>query len=162
VFNICIRFYRTWELTSRKKIPPAPPAVIVDTEKDMLEKLKQKAKQQIAVSGERIKLKKKEGYDVTDSLAVLKNAKNYYETHDYKNAIFYAREASDMLVTLKLMNVYTVKRGDSLWKISKKHYERGSNWYYIWKANKNKIRDFDIIYRGQEFIIPNFKQQNQS
>lgn len=34
---------------------------------------------------------------------------------------------------------YTVKKGDSLWKISKKFYKKGSQWKKIYNANKSTI-----------------------
>lgn len=164
VFGICQRFYSTWSNANRKKPPPVVIVTAEDTEKERMKELEQKAKQQIAVSGEKIKLKKKEGYDVTPALVVLKDAKNFYDIGDYKNAIFYADEVSEMLATLKQISIYTytVKRGDCLWNISKKHYNKGSKWYDIWKTNKKNIKDFDVIYRGQKFIIPDFSRQDQS
>lgn len=164
VFGICQKFYRAWENANRKKPPPAAPIIAVDIKKEQPENLEEKARQQIAVSGERVRLKKKEGYDVSPALVILKDAKDFYSIGNYKNAIFYAREVSDMLATLKKISVYTytVERGDSLWNISKKHYDKGSKWYDIWQINKKKIKDFDVIYRGQKFIIPDYNQQDQS
>ena len=49
---------------------------------------------------------------------------------------------------------YVVKRGDSLWKISKQFYGMGNNWKKIWDANKKTIKDPDKIYPGMKLIIP--------
>jgi len=49
---------------------------------------------------------------------------------------------------------YTVKSGDSLSKIAKAHYGDASKWKRIYEANRNKIKNPDLIYPGQEFIIP--------
>lgn len=43
---------------------------------------------------------------------------------------------------------YTVKEGDSLWAISKKYYGDGSQYTKIYEANKDKIRDPNLIYKG--------------
>ncbi|MFH1282231.1 MAG: LysM peptidoglycan-binding domain-containing protein [bacterium] len=52
--------------------------------------------------------------------------------------------------------VYVVQRGDNLWNISKmgEHYGLGSKWVGIWRTNEKEIPDFDLIYPGQEIIIP--------
>ncbi|MCS7185083.1 MAG: LysM peptidoglycan-binding domain-containing protein [bacterium] len=50
--------------------------------------------------------------------------------------------------------IYIVKKGDSLWKISKNYYGYGSKWYDLWIRNKDKIRDFDLIYPAQEIVLP--------
>jgi len=49
---------------------------------------------------------------------------------------------------------YTVKSGDSLSKIAKAQYGDGSKWKRIYEANRDKIKNPDLIYPGQEFIIP--------
>lgn len=51
---------------------------------------------------------------------------------------------------------YVVKRGDTLWKIAKmpEHFGQGHRWYDIWKANEDKIEDFDHLVRGQTLTIP--------
>ncbi|MBE0509899.1 MAG: LysM peptidoglycan-binding domain-containing protein [Chromatiales bacterium] len=50
---------------------------------------------------------------------------------------------------------YTVKRGDSLWVISGKGeiYGNPYQWPLIYKANRDKIKDADLIYPGQQFKI---------
>ena len=49
---------------------------------------------------------------------------------------------------------YTVKRGDCLWNIAKKFYGDGSKYTVIYKANKDKIKNPNLIYPGQVFVIP--------
>lgn len=49
---------------------------------------------------------------------------------------------------------YTVKSGDSLSKIAKAHYGDASEWKRIYDANRDKIKDPDLIHPGQEFTIP--------
>lgn len=58
--------------------------------------------------------------------------------------------------TLQKQRTYTVKPGDSLWKIAQRPdvYGNGSMWRKIYEANKNKIKDPDVIYPGQQLIIP--------
>ena len=47
-----------------------------------------------------------------------------------------------------------MKSGDSLSKIAKHVYGDASQWHRIYDANKDKIKNPDLIYPGQEFTIP--------
>jgi len=50
---------------------------------------------------------------------------------------------------------YTVVRGDSLWKISKKFYGTGSKWRTIYNANRSLIGgNPNLIHPGQVLKIP--------
>ena len=50
---------------------------------------------------------------------------------------------------------YTVAKGDTLWKISKKFYRDGSKWKKIYDENKKTIgNNPDIIKTGQKLVIP--------
>jgi nucleoid-associated protein YgaU len=49
---------------------------------------------------------------------------------------------------------YTVKSGDSLSKIAKQQYGDGNQWRRIYDANRDKIKDPDLIHPGQELTIP--------
>lgn len=53
------------------------------------------------------------------------------------------------------MDTYTVSRGDSLWGISAKSdiYGNPYQWPLIYKANRSKIKDADLIYPGQQLDI---------
>jgi len=171
VFGVCQKLYKQWSSTRRVQVteqiqePTTEIQESVDT--DRLKKLEQKVRQLIAVTGEKIKLKKKDGFDISSAVIMLKNAKNSYDLSDFENAIVYARESSNIIDTLKKVSspnvkVYIIKKGDTLWGISKKYYKKGSKWYDIWKANKERIPDFDKVYRGQKIIIPNSYPQNRT
>ena len=54
----------------------------------------------------------------------------------------------------KQNTTWTVKKGDTLWNIAKKVYGDGYKYTKIYEANKNQIEDPNMIYPGQEFIIP--------
>ena len=49
---------------------------------------------------------------------------------------------------------YTVKKGDSLWKIAKHFYGDGNEWSRIHQANKDVIEDPDLIQPGWTLRIP--------
>lgn len=44
--------------------------------------------------------------------------------------------------------------GDNLWNISRKIYGKGELYTTIFKANKDQIRNPDLIYPGQVFLLP--------
>ena len=52
-------------------------------------------------------------------------------------------------------DTYLVVKGDSLWTISGKPsiYGNPYQWPLIYKANRDKIKDADLIYPGQELTI---------
>ncbi|WP_305777679.1 LysM peptidoglycan-binding domain-containing protein [Microvirga sp. 17 mud 1-3] len=47
-----------------------------------------------------------------------------------------------------------VSKGDSLWRISQRIYGRGVRYTVIYGANQKQIRDPDLIYPGQVFVLP--------
>lgn len=47
-----------------------------------------------------------------------------------------------------------VVRGDNLWNIAHAHYGTGFHYTVIFGANKDQIRDPDLIYPGQVFTLP--------
>ncbi|MBB5054772.1 hypothetical protein HNQ36_004779 [Afipia massiliensis] len=47
-----------------------------------------------------------------------------------------------------------VSRGDSLWRISRATYGTGMRYPLVLKANRDQIRDPDLIYPGQTFVLP--------
>ena len=49
---------------------------------------------------------------------------------------------------------YTVQKGDTLWKIAKEVYGKGSDWHRIHEANKDVIKDPDLIQPGWTLRIP--------
>lgn len=49
---------------------------------------------------------------------------------------------------------YTVKAGDTLWSIAAKYLGSGAKYMQIYEANRNILSNPNIIYAGQELIIP--------
>jgi len=49
---------------------------------------------------------------------------------------------------------YTVKSGDTLSKIAKAHYGAASKWKAIFEANRDIIKNPDLIYPGQVLKLP--------
>jgi nucleoid-associated protein YgaU len=52
------------------------------------------------------------------------------------------------------MNTYVVAKGDSLSRIAQRAYGDGNKWRKIYEANKDVIKDPDLIYPGQSLTIP--------
>lgn len=57
-------------------------------------------------------------------------------------------------VTIGGTKTYTVVSGDSLSKIAQREYGRAADWKKIYEANKDTIKDPDLIYPGQTLKIP--------
>jgi nucleoid-associated protein YgaU len=59
---------------------------------------------------------------------------------------------------------YTVVRGDCLWNIAKKkdYYGNGFAWPKIYKANRDKIKNPDLIYPKQVFTIPKLTDEEKA
>ena len=49
---------------------------------------------------------------------------------------------------------YTVQSGDSLWKIASSQYGDGTKWQALFEANREVIKDPDLIYPGQQIRVP--------
>ena len=49
---------------------------------------------------------------------------------------------------------YTVKSGDSLSKIAKHHYGDAQMWPKIFEANRDQIKNPDLIHPGQVLTLP--------
>jgi len=47
-----------------------------------------------------------------------------------------------------------VQPGNSLWRIARRSYGEGPRYAVIYQANKSQIRDPDLIYPGQIFVVP--------
>ncbi len=54
----------------------------------------------------------------------------------------------------KLVQAVTVQPGYTLWGISRRNYGEGIEYVRIFEANRDRIRDPDLIYPGQVFTIP--------
>ena len=61
---------------------------------------------------------------------------------------------SSNINTQTTVREYTIEQGDSLSKIAKKYYGNAADWKKIYEANKNTIKNPDLIYPGEKIIIP--------
>ncbi len=49
---------------------------------------------------------------------------------------------------------YVIEKGDTLWAIAAKHLGKGNRYPEIFEANREVIKDPDLIYPGQKIRIP--------
>jgi nucleoid-associated protein YgaU len=57
-------------------------------------------------------------------------------------------------VVVPKITTTTVSRGDSLWRLSQNTYGAGTRYAVIYKANQKQIRNPNLIYPGQVFVLP--------
>ncbi len=75
---------------------------------------------------------------------------------------YYLSQVEDQLAAYKEQFVrggttYTVNKNDSLWRIARKEYGDANKWPLIYRANKDNIKNPNLIYPGQELQIPQLK-----
>jgi outer membrane protein OmpA-like peptidoglycan-associated protein len=49
---------------------------------------------------------------------------------------------------------YTIKRGDTLWKIAERELGKGHRWKYIYEINKDIIKNPNKLKAGKKILIP--------
>ncbi|MBI4395971.1 MAG: LysM peptidoglycan-binding domain-containing protein [Elusimicrobia bacterium] len=88
--------------------------------------------------------------------AALGQAKDVPEFGRVRDMALEAARMAEAAPAKERADEYVVKRGDNLWNIAKKRevYGRGAGWVRIWRANENKVPDFDILYSGITLEIP--------
>lgn len=57
---------------------------------------------------------------------------------------------------------YEVQKGDSLSKIAKERYGDAGKWKMIYEANKDSIKNPDMIYPGQVIELPDLRDRENS
>lgn len=73
-----------------------------------------------------------------------------------------AQVAAEQTPTLKnVSSAVIIRRGDSLWRISRRVYGRGVRFSTIYLANDQQIRDPNRIYPGQVFRVPEKTEQGE-
>lgn len=71
-----------------------------------------------------------------------------------KSAATALPQATPSSAVVTEIGIATVARGDSLWRISRKTFGRGTRYTLIYAANASQIRDPNLIYPGQVFVLP--------
>lgn len=63
-------------------------------------------------------------------------------------------QRAEIVASLPAESRTVVQPGNSLWQIARVSYGRGTQYSVIYEANRTQIRDPDLIYPGQIFVIP--------
>jgi nucleoid-associated protein YgaU len=69
-------------------------------------------------------------------------------------AVVLPDEGSPSTVVVPKIATTTVSRGDSLWRLSRQTYGVGTRYAVIYKANREQIRNPNLIHPGQIFVLP--------
>lgn len=64
------------------------------------------------------------------------------------------RDLPPSAVLIPDVNTAIISRGDNLWRLSQRIYGQGLRYTEIYGANKGQIRNPDLIYPGQLFVLP--------
>jgi len=103
----------------------------------------------------------KEGFDLVVSIS-LKQFRNYgtktanvtFTQSKPKATVQATRPAESSPAPKTTGKTHTVVKGDTLWGIVKKYYGNGSQYTKIANANKDKVKNPNLIYPGQVLTIP--------
>jgi nucleoid-associated protein YgaU len=125
---------------------------LVGATKDDIDKFR------MAVNDLESKIRRKEGpkKDRVADLEALQMNKISALPEFYKKVHMELPDLLDQWVEKPDIVMHTVVKGDCLWCIARenRYYGNGFAWPKIYDANRDKIKDPDLIYPGQEFKIP--------
>lgn len=112
------------------------------------------------------KIRRKEGpkADRQKDLDALKANKISALPEFYNKVHVEMQRALDSWVEESKEIAYTVVKGDHLWGIARKkeHYGNGFAWPKIYNANRDQIKNPDLIYPKQTFKIPNLTAEEKA
>jgi predicted RNase H-like nuclease (RuvC/YqgF family) len=112
------------------------------------------------------KIKRKEGpkADRQTDLNTLKMNKISALPEFYNKVHIQMQKSLDSWVEAPTEISYAVVKGDCLWNIAKKkeHYGNGFAWPVIYQANRDQIKNPDLIFPNQTFKLPNLTEEEKS
>jgi nucleoid-associated protein YgaU len=120
----------------------------------------------------------------TDNAAeMIADGKKLIEKESYRDSLLKFEEAEKLLYSLGVVKekdtlkesgavdtegkkvykvIYNRKKRDCLWRIAGKVYNNARLWPLIYMANKDQIKDPDLIFPGQKFVIPEVPKKNEN
>ncbi len=96
--------------------------------------------------------------DECDDLQIIIEDADYTWLTQYLNAV---TEAAVTDAEASGGGTHTVVRGDTLWGIAQKYLGSGSRYTEIFEANRDKIKNPNLIYPGQVFTIPGSESKDK-
>ncbi|WP_405565967.1 LysM peptidoglycan-binding domain-containing protein [Polaribacter sp. Asnod6-C07] len=122
-----------------------------------------KAKYQSVLDlGQKLNIQDGDVKEENGKLIVNGTAKNQYEKNliwdEIKN--IGGDNPEDIIADIKVADTsiyatHTVEKGETLGKIAKHYYGKPMKYVAIFEANKDILKNPDVIHPGQELVIPN-------
>lgn len=115
----------------------------------------------VSMEDYKVKEDSKEGFDLVVSIS-LKQYRDYgtktanvtFTSSKPKATVQATRPAESSPAPKTTGKTHKVVKGDTLWAIAKKFYGNGSQYPKIANANKDKVKNPNLIYPGQVLTIP--------
>jgi len=115
----------------------------------------------VSMEDYKVKEDSKEGFDLLATIT-LKQFRDYgtktanvtFTQSKPKATVQATRPAESSPAPKTTGKTHTVVKGDTLWGIAKKYYGNGSQYMKIANANKDKVKNPNLIYPGQVLTIP--------
>jgi nucleoid-associated protein YgaU len=110
-----------------------------------------------------------EGKDLLDGEYYAESLAKFEEAESVLKSLSVAQEKGNLgkegMKSLEGKRVYKViynrAKRDCLWRIALKVYKRARLWPLIYMANKDQIKDPDLIFPGQTFMIPEIPEKGK-
>lgn len=145
--------YIAESMTKRMKEEERRRAEEADKKKSLA---RREAERSIARARKAINESEKETKEIKAAQDKLQEARRVFKKERFKEAKKIAQEARRLTqeAELKLPEQHEVKRGETLKIIAQEVYGDSEKWILIYRANRNKIKNADIIHPGQILSIP--------
>lgn len=116
-------------------------------------------KSQKVIASARVPFRREAGDNISAVAPSLKAHKAANQTPDNAqvpaNAPMQASEVTSQTPALEhVAGSVIIRKGDNLWTISKRTYGKGTRYTTIYLANRDQIRNPDLIWPGQVFTMP--------
>ncbi|MGR3713781.1 MAG: LysM peptidoglycan-binding domain-containing protein [Shimia sp.] len=103
---------------------------------------------------ERVALAQKQEQEAAEQVATVSEPAASQTSETAPEVVPTAPEAETPVVKTPAVQIVTVQPGFTLWAIARERYGEGPMYVRVYEANKDKIRDPDLIYPGQVFTVP--------
>lgn len=98
--------------------------------------------------------------DAKIGAATVKSTKEPMKMAAVEEKVETASDTTGSVAEITTGSSVIIRKGDSLWRVSQRRYGQGVRYTTIFEANRDQIRDPNLIYPGQIFEIPAFKEKS--